>query len=194
MIQRVLRAWCAAVLFAVILLPPTAARGADFDYAKFNQELGLRFAYGKNTGKASVNLYSLMPRWGIFLLRPNQCLGGRLGLSFVLEGILSMAEAEETGFEAGITPLLKLSLPLFPGAQIFLEGGAGLISESFKSTALAHTFNFTPQVGAGLDLAIRPNLAFTAAYRFRHSSNAGIYADNPAFNVHLFQTGLSYYY
>jgi hypothetical protein len=37
-------------------------------------------------------------------------------------------------------------------------------------------------------------LALTLAYRFRHSSNAGIYDENPAFNVHFVQAGLTYYY
>jgi opacity protein-like surface antigen len=194
MIRRTLRVWYAVFMLAVIPLLPAAARGANFDYDAFNGELGLRFAYGRNLSKASVQLYSLLPRWGIFLARPGNSLLCGLGVSFVVEGIVSVAQAEETGFEVGVTPMLKFSLPLFPRTLLFLEGGAGLISENINSNAIAHTFNFTPQVGAGLDFAIRPHLAFTVAYRFRHSSNAGIYSDNPAFNVHLFQAGLTYYY
>jgi len=180
------------VLAACILLPGMA-QGGEFDVSKFNQEVGLRFAYGKNTKTATVHLYSLLPRWGIFLMPPGKKLGP-LGASFVVEGIASIAGAEETGFELGITPLLKLSCLVFPSVLAYIEGGAGLISESINSPALAHAFNFTPQVGGGFDIAITPQLAFTLAYRFRHSSNAGIYKENPAFNVNFFQTGLNYYY
>jgi len=180
------------VLAASVLLPGMV-QGAEFDVSKFNQEVGLRFAYGKNTKKASVHLYSLLPRWGIFLIPPGKQLGA-FGISFVAEGIVSIAGADDTGFEVGITPLVKFSCLLFPSVMAYIEGGAGLISESIDSPALAHAFNFTPQVGGGFDIALSPQLALSVAYRFRHSSNAGLYDENPAFNVNFFQGGLTYYY
>jgi opacity protein-like surface antigen len=186
------RKWLAVSMLAALLALPGVVWGASFDYSRFNQELGLRFGYGKNTKKASVRLYSLLPSWGVFLIKPGQRWG--VGLSFVVEGIVSAAEADENGFELGFTPMLKLRLPLGPMAMFFIEGGAGLITESFDSPAIAHSFNFTPQVGAGFDIALMPRLGLTLAYRFRHSSNAGLYNENPAFNVNYFHAGLTYFY
>ena len=180
------------VLAAFVMLPGMV-RAAEFDVSKFNQEVGLRFAYGKDTKTAPVHLYSLLPRWGIFFLQPGKQFGP-FGASFVVEGIASIAGADNTGFELGFTPLLKLSCLVFPSVLAFIEGGAGIITESFDSPAVAHAFNFTPQVGAGVDIALTTQLALTVAYRFRHSSNAGIYKENPAFNVNFFQGGLNYYY
>lgn len=180
------------VLAAGIVLPGIL-QAAEFDLSKFNQEVGLRFAYGKNTKTASVHLYSFLPRWGIFFLKPGKQLGP-FGASFVIEGIASVASADQTGFEIGFTPLLKISCLIFPSVLAFIEGGAGIISESIDSPALAHAFNFTPQVGAGFDIALTSQLALSVAYRFRHSSNAGIYKENPAFNVNFIQCGLNYYY
>jgi len=182
-----------AMVMAALVLLPGMVQGAEFDVGKLYREAGLRFAYGKNTKTASVHLYSLLPRWGIFLIPPGKQLGA-FGISFVAEGIISIASAEETGFEVGITPLVKFSCLLFPSVMAYIEGGAGLISESINSPALAHAFNFTPQVGGGFDIALTPQLALSVAYRFRHSSNAGLYEENPAFNVHFFQGGLNYYY
>ena len=182
----------AMVLAAWVLLPGRVL-AAEFDVSKFNQEVGLRFAYGKNTRKASVHLYSLLPRWGIFLMAPGKSWGP-FGASFVVEGIASIAGADEVGFELGVTPMVKFSCLLFPSVLAYIEGGAGIISESINSPALAHAFNFTPQAGAGFDIALTPQVALSVAYRFRHSSNAGIYKENPAFNVNFFQTGLNYYY
>ena len=193
MVRRVYGKALVALTMALVLGLPVMAGGAEFDLGKFNQEVGLNFAYGKNTKKATVRLYSLLPHWGIFLVRPGQKLGP-IGLSFVAEGIISVAGADETGFELGITPMLKVSALIFPGVLAYIEGGAGLITESIDSPALAHAFNFTPQVGGGFDFAITPQMAFEVAYRFRHSSNAGIYKENPAFNVNFFQAGLNYYY
>jgi hypothetical protein len=177
----------------VVCWLPAMVHGAEFDVSKFNHEVGLRFAYGKNTKTASVHLYSLLPRWGVFLLPPGKNIGP-FGVSFVVEGIASIANADDTGFELGITPLLKLSCLLFPSVLAYIEGGAGIISESINTPALAHSFNFTPQVGVGFDIAMTSQLALSVAYRFRHSSNAGIYKENPAFNVNFFQCGLNYYY
>jgi opacity protein-like surface antigen len=186
------RKWLAASMLAALLALPGVTWGAGFDYGSFQGELGLRFGYGKSTQKASVHLYSLLPRWGIFLLKPGQRYG--VGLSFVVEGIVSVAQAEGDGFELGFTPMLKLSLPLGRTAMFFIEGGAGLITESFDSPAVAHAFNFTPQVGAGFDIALMPRLGLTLAYRFRHSSNAGLYNENPAFNCNFAHAGLTYFY
>ncbi len=188
------RKWSAALMLAALLALPGGAWGASFGYGSFNQELGLRFGYGKSTSKASVHLFSLLPRWGVFLVRPGHSALGGLSLSFVVEGIISIARAEDTGAELGFTPMLKVGLPLGPMAMLFVEGGAGLITESFDSPAVAHSFNFTPQVGGGLEVALMPHLGFTVAYRFRHSSNAGLYKENPAFNVNFFHTGITYYY
>ena len=180
------------VLAACVLLPGPV-QGAEFDVSKFDQEVGLRFAYGKNTHGASVNIYSLLPRWGMFLKAPGK-EWGPFGASFVVEGIASIAGADEVGFELGFTPMVKFSCLLFPSVLAYIEGGAGLITESIDSPAIAHAFNFTPQAGAGFDIALTPQVALSVAYRFRHSSNAGIYKENPAFNVNFFQAGLNYYY
>jgi opacity protein-like surface antigen len=193
MVQRVGSKGLAALVLALVLGLPLMAQGVDFDLGKFSYEAGLDFAYGKNTKKATVHLYSLLPHWGVFLVRPGQQLGP-LGISLLAEGIVSIAGADQTGFEVGITPLVKVSALLFPGVMAHIEGGAGVISESINSPALAHAFNFTPQVGAGFDIALTSQLAFQVAYRFRHSSNAGIYKENPSFNVNFFQAGLNYYY
>ncbi len=183
----------AAVVMALVLGLPVMVQGAEFDLSKFNQEAGLNFAYGKNTHGANVQLYSLLPHWGIFLVRPGEKMGA-FAVSFLVEGIISVANAEETGFELGFTPMFRLSCLVFPGVLAHIEGGAGMITESIDSAAIAHAFNFTPQAGGGIDFAITPQLAFQVAYRFRHSSNAGIYKENPAFNVNFFQAGLNYYY
>lgn len=191
--RRVCDKGLVALTLVLVLALPVMAQAADFDASKFNQEVGLRFAYGKNYRNASVRLFSLLPHWGLFLVQPGK-QWGPFGLSFEVEGIISVADAEQTGFEVGVTPMLKPSLLLFPGVLVYLEGGAGVISESIDSPAISHAFNFTPQVGAGVDIALTSQTAFSVAYRFRHSSNAGIYKENQSFNINFFQVGLNYYY
>jgi opacity protein-like surface antigen len=193
MVRRMWGNGLMVMVLAALVLLPGRVKAAEFDVSKFNQEVGLRFAYGKNTQKASVHLYSLLPRWGIFLMPPGK-KWGPFGASFVVEGIASIASADEVGFELGFTPMVKFSCLVFPSVLAYIEGGAGIISESINSPAIAHAFNFTPQAGGGFDIALTPQLALSLAYRFRHSSNAGIYKENQAFNVNFFQGGLNFYY
>ncbi|HZE21901.1 MAG TPA: hypothetical protein VE082_07605 [Desulfobaccales bacterium] len=108
MVRRICSNALMAMALTAMVLLPGVVRGADFDVSKFHQEVGLRFAYGKNTKTASVHLYSLLPHWGIFLIPPGKQLGP-FGISFIAEGIISIAGAEETGFEVGFTPLIKFS-------------------------------------------------------------------------------------
>lgn len=193
--SRGFRSLFLATLIAVALLWPKTPHAAQFDIADSRFHLGLRLAYGHHLKDPPVHLYTLLPRWGVFLVHPHGSpLPGNLGISFELEGILSVADAEDTGWEIGITPLLKFTLPLTPGLHLFLEGGAGIIGENFDNPMVPHAFNFTPQVGGGVDLALTSRLGLTLAYRYRHSSNAGIYEENPAFNVQFFQAGFIYFY
>lgn len=192
--KRNLVRWGILVWLAAVLAGPATAVAADFDFSRFNGEFGLRFAYGMHDSTPDVDFLSLLPRWGIFIIRPGHTLLGGVGLSFVLEGIVSVAWAEDTGAEVGITPLFKVSLPLGRQVLLFVEGGAGVISESFDSEAIKHSFNFTPQAGGGLEVALAPRWALCLAYRFRHSSNADIYEENQDFNCHFFHAGLTYYY
>ncbi len=186
------RVWL--ILLVSLLLSPFSLNAADFDFSRFRRECGLRLAYGYSLHTADVKLFSLLPRYGFFLVQPGGPSWKGIGVSVVLEGVFSLAEAENTGSEFGVTPLLKLSLPLGGKILAFLEGGAGLILENFDSPTTGSTFNFTPQVGAGLDIALTPQLALTLAYRFRHSSNAGLYERNPGLDANFFHVGLTYYH
>jgi hypothetical protein len=184
-----------AALVTVALLLPGVLPAAEFDIADCRYNFGLRLAYGVSTKTPSIHFYSLLPRWGLFLIHPHDStLPGRLGISFEVEGIVSIADACNTGWELGATPLLKFTLPVNRGLHLFLEGGAGIITQQFSNPRVPHAFNFTPQVGAGVDIALASRLGLTVAYRFRHSSNAGIYKENPGLNTNFFHAGVTYFY
>jgi hypothetical protein len=200
-----------ALCLAVVLCLPGRVIGGDL--LTSCSELGLRFAYG-SSNRGHVDIYSFQPRWGTYLIRPGSPLLARAGLSFVVEGTISITDSPQvirlarrhghfhtisefdggTGSELGLAPMLKLDVPLTPSVLIFLEAGAGVILENIDSPAIPHTFNFSPQAGAGFEFKLMPRLGAVLAYRFRHVSNAGLYSDNPAFNANFVQTGLTYRY
>ncbi|MBW1953135.1 MAG: acyloxyacyl hydrolase [Deltaproteobacteria bacterium] len=171
------------------------AGAADFNYAELTRECGLRFGWGRSFGtKEIIDIYTLLPRWGLFLTRADNPYLGKLRISLLIEGVISYADALHDGWEAGFTPLLKFTYPLGNKVLVYLEGGAGIIFENIDSEAFAHTFNFSPQAGVGVDFHLTGGYALTLAYRFRHSSNASLYSDNPSFDVNFVHIGLAYYY
>jgi hypothetical protein len=189
-----LRGFILAILIVAIIIPGTLC-AADFDIADCRHDLGLRLGYGFSMNGPSVHLYSLLPRWGIILVNPHSStLPGKLGISFELEGIISIAEAEDTGWELGVSPLIKFTLPVTGFLHPFLEGGIGIITQQFNSPRVPHSFNFTPQVGVGCDIAVASRWAVTLAYRYRHSSNAGLVEPNPGLNVNFLHAGITYFY
>jgi hypothetical protein len=171
-----------------------SVEAAEFDFAKFHHELGLRLVSGRAIWDGNVRLHGIMPRFGWVLVGPGNPRWAGVGVTVALEGIFAVAEASHTGCELGLTPLLKLSYPVARRALLFVEGGAGIIGEFIDTPDVSHHFNFTPQAGAGVEIALAPQWSLTVAYRYRHSSNAGLYTENPAFDVHLVQAGLTYYF
>jgi hypothetical protein len=186
----------ASILAALMLLVCLAGKphpAAAFTEAS-SYELGLRGGYGQTCkARETLHFYNVLPRWGVFLTQPDNPYLGKLRLSFLVEGIFGAIQDGNRGWDAGFTPLLKISYPLGP-VLAYLEGGAGIIWENIDSPSFAHCFNFSPQVGAGLDIKIFRNYALSLAYRFRHTSNAGLYAENPGVNSNFFMIGVTYYY
>ncbi len=180
---------------AVLVLVVGVSGAAASDFAAFTKECGLRFGWGRSAhADENITLYSFLPRWGLFLTDENNPYLGKLRLSVLLEGQISVADCTHGGWEFGLTPLLKVSYPVLDRVLAFAEGGAGVIWENIDTVAIAHTFNFSPQVGAGFDIHLAKGFALTLAYRWRHVSNAGLYDDNQNFNCHFGHLGLTYFY
>jgi opacity protein-like surface antigen len=185
-------AGCLTWVFLNAVHPGTAAAFTEAT----GYEVGLRYGYGQ-TFKAweTVDFNSILPRWGVFLTQPDNPFLGKLRLSFLVEGIIGSAETNNSrGWNLGITPLLKISYPFGSRFLGYIEGGAGVIWQNIDTPTYASTFNFTPQIGAGVDIRVIGNFALSLAYRFLHTSNAGLYSPNPDVNSNFFMIGVAYYY
>lgn len=185
--------WLAVLLIGLILSPGNPPQAYAFTEGA-HYELGLRYGYGQTcTARETLTFNSFYPRWGVFLTDSNNAILGKWRLSLVLEGVVGSISDHNRGWEIGVTPLLKLSYP-FGRVLGYLEGGAGLVWEDIDSPTYAHRFNFSPQVGVGFDIKLFGGYALSLAYRFRHTSNAGLYKENPGVNSNFFLIGVMYYY
>lgn len=94
--------------------------------------------------------------------------GGILNGSTTTEGIFTVRSGIRVSHDA-----IPLSLVLSSGPSV-------LTGHTFDAFDLGGNFQFT--TGIGLDLDLSANLRL--AYRFQHTSNAGIYDFNPGLDAH----------
>jgi hypothetical protein len=78
------------------------------------------------------------------------------------------------GFEIGVSPLAARLTFGDATLRPFVEGGEGILYTNASKNKLGIEFQFSSQIGVGLEYEIRPDLAFTLGARLRHISNAGI--------------------
>lgn len=99
-----------------------------------------------------------------------------------------------TIYGAGLSPLgLKLSLGQ-SWIKPFLAGNVGFLyfQHSIPVPRSSH-FNFTPEIGLGVDFFLTPKQALTLGYKVHHISNAGLGDNNPGMDSHVIYAGFSFF-
>ena len=95
----------------------------------------------------------------------------------------------DEAWEVGVTPVLRMPLPIDSGPQTYIEGGIGahLVSETeIEDIDLSSTFHFGSLIGAGLLL---DQGRLDLGIRLQHLSNAGISQPNQGIDLLLLRVG-----
>ena len=115
----------------------------------------------------------------------------QLGVEPFLNTIITPEEGVEVGFNVGF----RYIAPVTDGVSIFGEISSGPAYFSIDTVEQGDEgFNFISQFGAGLEFEITNKVAFTAGYRYRHLSNAGLDDPNSGINTNALITGISFSY
>lgn len=95
----------------------------------------------------------------------------------------------------GFAPLgLKLTVGQRSWIKPFLAASLGLVY--FRRDVPvpdSSRFNFTEEIGLGVDFFLAPKRALTVGYKIQHLSNAGIGDRNPGMNSHIIYAGFSFF-
>ncbi|MGI8469117.1 MAG: acyloxyacyl hydrolase [Pyrinomonadaceae bacterium] len=100
----------------------------------------------------------------------------------------------ETRYGFGLSPLgLQINFRPRKKLQPFIEGTGGLLYFN-KNTpnAVGKRFNFTADVGAGLEYQLENGKAVTFGYKYFHISNGNRGQENPGFDNNLFYIGYTF--
>lgn len=114
-------------------------------------------------------------------------------LQFVLEPFAFYVYKPDNNIEIGNNFLIKIGLtPDTWKLQPYFKGGVSFLYMTQHTLEQGSQFNFNECTGAGFHYFFRPNMAFSAEYRYRHLSNAGIAHPNSGINSNFYLCGISY--
>jgi hypothetical protein len=74
----------------------------------------------------------------------------------------------------------------------FIEGGEGVLYTDLRKQGLGSRFQFSNQIGGGVEWAIRPDMSLAASVRWRHISNGDLYEHNAGLNHIIGFLGLTF--
>jgi len=194
-----------SVLFSGLLLFPriSSADTSAPDHAFTDQHQSVRsndltfstgYVWGELKGNEDIGIIPFSVRLGLEI---NDFAGihGESSLQLGIEPFVNTIIAPDRGIEAGINIGLRYMTPVADGVSVFGEISSGPVYFGIDTIEQGDAgFNFLSQLGAGLQVDLTRNMAFNAAYRFRHLSNAGISQPNSGINTNAIIAGLSFSY
>jgi len=114
-------------------------------------------------------------------------------LQFGLEPFASYVYSPDNNIEIGNNFLIKIGLtPDTWRLQPYFKVGIGFLYMTQHTLEQGSQFNFNEYTGAGFHYFFRPNMAFSAEYRYRHLSNAKIARPNAGINCNFYLCGIFY--
>jgi opacity protein-like surface antigen len=107
----------------------------------------------------------------------------------------SVRRGSSTIYGAGLSPLgFKLNIGQESWIKPFLAAAVGfLYFEKDIPVPRSSRFNFTPELGLGVQFFLAPKRALTLGYKWHHMSNANTGRSNPGMDSHVFYAGFSFF-
>lgn len=186
-----------AVLLVGLLVSPVTVR-ADEEGCLSVREWGVRAGGGLNPS-SQIEYYALHPYVGLGIWDPASRWFERYGIRalWLVEPWVAYVDDDHgrhqtDSFEIGVTALAARLVFGEHAVRPFLEGGEGVVYTDLRKQDLGSRLQFTSQIGAGLEVDVRPGMAFGFQVRFRHMSNAGMASSNPGINTLYGLVGLTF--
>ena len=182
----------------IFQVKPAYARQTVLEADLWN--IGLYTGYSISNPDSSINAGNLDSTLinfhiGRVLFTGKPQLFPRGALEIAAEPFLSLVanrsngEQTEASLESGMLSTLNYHFDLDYHLLPYIEGGLGLLYHDFQGYRLGGGFSFTQMFGAGLSYFLSDSLSVSMGYRFRHSSNASLYAENDGLNTHALIIG-----
>jgi len=106
-----------------------------------------------------------------------------------------MRSGRSTIYGAGLAPVgFKVKFATQNRLQPFISASLGFLYflKQIPEPGASH-FNFSSQIGLGVEFFFAPKRALTLGYKIDHISNASVGQSNPGMNSHVIYTGFSFF-
>lgn len=134
-----------------------------------------------------VIIAALYPTWTLGSLSL-----GRWGFELNVETILGSRVNGTKGLLVGVGPGIRVRHLVFSRWLPYLDLEIGLTYNDMDLEGMGTRFNFSEQVGGGLECRVGNRLSLRGEYRYLHLSNAGISDPNGGLSVRSVLAGFSY--
>ena len=181
---------------------PAPAPGAEYALAKGTNEFGLWLGGSPDSSKIFGNVEDR--QLFLFALRYGRILAawdvGSLEYTLDVFPAAVFFEPESVRgrssiYGAGLSPLgFKFNFGQQSRIKPFIAASVGFMY--FKDDVpvpRSSRFNFTPELGLGVQLFFTPKTAVTLGYKLHHMSNANTGRSNPGVDSHVIYAGFSFF-
>lgn len=184
------------LLLSAVLLSPGLNTAQEIKKKKFESiEFLTGYSWGELREKEDYEFIPFLVDFNFdlkpFIQRLN--IYPKQTVQFQLEPFVSFVSSPGSNLEMGTSFLLKIGLaPEKWKFKPYVKGGVGLVYMTQHTQEQGSQFNFTEQLGLGIQYLLTQNIAFNLEYRRRHLSNASIEQPNKGIESNFILGGLTY--
>jgi len=162
--------------------------------AKGTKQLGVNFGYGYSfSSNEDIRFAPASPYFGYVFTDPVGSGWYRGTGECIVEGDLNYVFKNQKRYAAGITLLGRYNLlSKHESWRPYVQAGFGMIGTNLSMRGFGNEFNFTSNLGAGIQYFWDPCNAVNFEWRIKHISNADIDEDNDGLNMSVLMLGYSH--
>jgi len=180
-----------------------AGAGGSYALARGTNEFGLWAGGSPDSSRIIGNTEDR--KLFLFALRYGRILGAweSLSIEYTLDIVPAAVVFEPDRvrrgrsaiYGAGVSPLgLKINFAQDSWIKPFVAASVGfLYFEDDVPVPRSSRFNFTPEIGLGVQFFLTPKSAVTLGYKLHHMSNANTGRSNPGMDSHVIYAGFSFF-
>ena len=188
------------VLLILLLISSASAESGDLQSTphRWLRSFGIVTGFGHAPLSGSAADYEVIPLLYQISIDINP-LAKRLRIKsrrslfeFLIEPLTNVVVRPDTNAEIGCSFHLRYSAKFSSWIAPYLELGVGFLYSTQHISEQGSQFNFTPQLGVGMQFSLNDHYLLSAGYRYRHMSNAGTAKPNRGIDFNMALVGLSY--
>jgi hypothetical protein len=183
-----------ALLGLLVLCPTLQAADEGPLSVKGTKQLGVNFGYGYSfSSNEDIRFAPVSPYFGYVFTDPVGMGWYRGTGECIVEGDFNYVYKNQKRYSAGITLMGRYNLlSKHEKWRPYVQAGFGIVGTNLSMRNFGSDFNFTSNIGAGIQYFWNPCNAVNFEWRYKHISNGGIDDHNAGLNMSILLLGFSH--